>query len=422
MKIDKPVNENYCATVVKLTNIISLENCDNLVATSLLGFQAIVSKDAKVGDIGIVFTAETQLSEDFCFNNNLYRHSDKNYDSKQKGYIEDNRRVKAMKFRGHTSNCLFVSLEYLRYTKIDISLLSVGDSFDILNGKEVCKKYEIKRNPGKQERVQEKKFKRVDAMYMPEHIDTSQYFRYSDMINPESDIIVTQKIHGTSIRVGNTIVKRKLNLFEKLLNAVGVKIQKTEFDYVYGSRKVIKDANNPDQNHFYESDIWSLEGAKLMGLLPQGYLVYAELIGYTSDGKEIQRDYTYNIEPRLCELYVYRIAIVNGQGILTDLTHDQVKEFCSKNGLKIVPEIWRGKKKDFVVENYIDKRYFEDGHKQCLYLGKNDLIDEGVVIRVDGLTPIFLKAKSPKFLEHETKILDTGEEDLESSQSNEDQL
>ena len=108
-------------------------------------------------------------------------------------------------------------------------------------------------------------------------------------------------------------------------------------------------------------------------------------------------------------------------------------EFCDKNGLKHVPELLRCKlshltNSDFhEVKQLLDVRYFESNIqfggesiklRNALWLGENkDLVDEGICIRADGLTPKILKAKSPKFLEHETKILDTGEEDLESSQN-----
>lgn len=88
MKIDKPINSNYAATVFAIKNIIPLDNCDNVVATTIFGFQAIVSKNTKIGDIGIAFSAETQLSDEYCYENNLYRHNDKNRDESQKGYIE----------------------------------------------------------------------------------------------------------------------------------------------------------------------------------------------------------------------------------------------------------------------------------------------------------------------------------------------
>lgn len=418
MKIDKPENSNYAATVVRLKNIVPLEGCDNVVGTTIFGFQAVIGKDHKVGDIGIVFPAETQLSDEHCYHNNLYRHSDGNADHGQKGYIEDNRRIRAQKFRGHVSNALFMSLDSLAWTRVNLSDLVEGDEFDHLGGKEICRKYMPKRNPMRNQPAQVKRFTRVDAKHLPEHYDTENFWKNRDKVDPEKEVIVTQKIHGTSIRIANTIVKRKLSLVERVLVKLGVAVQLTEHDYVFGSRKVIKDANNPNQMHYYEADIWSQEGKKLEGLLPENYVVYAELIGYTPDGAEIQKNYSYGIADRTSELYIYRIAIINEQGAITDLSWDQVVEFCAQSGLKSVPEMWRGKLKDLVIENFIDKRFFEEGYRHCLGLGENkDIVDEGVCVRADGLRPYILKAKSPKFLEHETKLLDTGVEDLESSQS-----
>jgi len=419
MKIDKPINQNYCATVVKIANIVPLENCDNVVATTIFGLQAIVGKDTKIGDIGIVFPAETQLSEDFCKNNNLYRHAEKNKDTTQQGYIEDNRRIKAVKFRGNVSNCLFSSLDSLLWTKIKLDSLVEGDSFDFLNGKGICKKFVIKiHEPRANHQHVPKFFQRVEPKYMPEHFDTENYFKNVGTLNPETDIIVSQKIHGTSIRIGNTQVLRKLNLFEKGLKKLGVKIQEREFDYVYASRKVVKDINSPYAQGFYDTDIWTEEGSKLKGLIPENYIIYAELVGWTSGGGQIQEDYNYGIEKGKAELYVYRVAIINNQGISQDLCWDHMIEFCKSVGLKTVCEVWRGKLKDFKVDDFINKRFFEEGYRNCLSLGDNkDLVDEGVVVRVDRRTPYCLKAKSPIFLEHETRILDKGVEDLESSQT-----
>lgn len=419
MKIDKPENSNYAGTVVRIKNIIPLENCDNVVATPFFGLQAIVGKDHQVGDLGILFPTEAQLSDKFCFNNNLYRHGDKNKNPDEKGYIEDNRRIRAQKFRGHVSNALFMPLESLAWARVKAADLVEGDEFDTLNGEEICRKYVVKQKAMRGQAAQEKRYSRVDAKHMPEHYDTENFWKNREKIDAEKEVIVTQKLHGTSIRIGNTIVKRKLGIHEKLARVLGVKVQEQEHDYIFGSRKVVKDANNPNQVHYYAEDIWTLEGKKLEGILPENYLVFAELLGYTPDGAEIQKNYSYGIPVRGTELYIYRIAIINDQGIVTDLSWDQVVEFCKLNGLKYVPEMWRGKLKDLVIEDFIDKRFFDDGHRQCLSLGDNkDIVDEGVCVRSDGIRPYILKAKSPKFLEHETALLDTGAEDLESAQSN----
>lgn len=420
MKIDKPENSNYAAVVVTLKSIVPLPNCDNVVGTSIFGYQAIVSKDHKIGDIGIVFPAETQLSDEFCSVNNLYRHGDLNKDKDQKGYMEDNRRVRAIKFRSvNTSSCLFMPLSALAYTGIDVQTLREGDEFDTLNGKEICRKYVVRRNTSRLTQDQAKrKFERVDKLHMPEHIDTVQFFKVMDSLDPDARVVVTQKLHGTSIRIGHTIVKRKLKKRDKLARFFGAKVQETEHDYVYGSRKVIKDANNPDQVHYYTSDLWTDHGKKLVGMLPENYLVYAELVGWTPDGAEIQKSYTYAVPKGQAEMYIYRIAIVNSKGHITDLSWSQVKEFCRDNGLKYVPEIAVGRLGDIDIKACLDTRYFEQGIRNALWLGENkDIVDEGVCIRIEGRIPQIYKAKSPKFFEHETAMLDTGAEDLESSQN-----
>lgn len=414
MKLQAPVNDNYAATIVSLKAITPLEGCDNVVGTPIFGFQAIVGADSQIGDLGIVFPAESQLSEEYARMNNLHRHGDKNDNEGAKGYLEDNRRVKAMKFRGHRSDCLFMPLTSLGFTKAKIDELTEGDTFDVLNDHEICKKYEIKRKAGTQRIERNKlKFVRVDKKFMPEHYDSDNFWRNRDAIPAQAEVIVTQKLHGTSIRVGNTIVARKLGLVERLAKLLGAKVAETEYDYVFGSRKVIKDINNPNQNHFYDVDIWTEEGKKLEGILPQGYLVYAELLGWTPNGAPIQKHYTYRIPHGTAELYVYRIAQVNPEGRVVDLSWDQTMELCRDLGLKHVPELWRGKIEDLVVEDYIDREFSKDYAQALMLDDEPGLVDEGVCVRVDGLAPYILKAKSPIFLAHETKMLDEEALDME---------
>lgn len=425
MRLQTPKNSNYCATVVRIKNILPLENCDNVVATNIFGFQAIIGKNVQVGDIGVVFTVETQLSHEFCSNNNLYRHTENNINSdpNKKGYIEDNRRVKAVKFRGNRSDALFMSLSSFEYLGINIDDFNEGDTFDELDGNEICKKYEvIRRNSGRSNyQPKAKMFVRVDTKYIPEHFTTDNYFKNAEMIPPDSEVIVTQKIHGTSIRVANTIVKRKKTIRDRLASFIGVKIQETEFDMVFGSRKVIKDINNPHHNHFYDVvkdgiDLWTREGKKLDGLVPENFILYGEIVGWTDTNAPIQQGYTYNLPIGTCSLYIYRIAFVNEKGLVVDLTWDQMKEFCFQRGLNLVPEIFRGKHKDFVATEFLDKQ-LKKIYAHCLPLDSEETVDEGVCIRVDKLTPYILKAKSPKFFEHETNMLNKEVVDMESSDS-----
>jgi hypothetical protein len=103
-----------------------------------------------------------------------------------------------------------------------------------------------------------------------------------------------------------------------------------------------------------------------------------------------------------------------------DLAWQQVKEFCTDLGLKHVPELWCGLAGSFtgeeLVEDFLDKT-FSINYPQAVPLAKESPCDEGICIRVDGLAPYILKAKSPKFFEHETKMLDAEVFDLEAEAS-----
>lgn len=419
MKILEPENKNYAATVVKLKEPIQLEGLDNLVGVTIFGFQALVSKDTPVGELGIVFPAESQLSEEYARRNNLHRHGNLNDDEGAQGYLEDNRRVRALRLRGERSDCLFMPLSSLSYIK-GWDTLREGDTFDRLGDHEICKKYVVARKgTPRVEKNKAKAFSRVDKKFLPEHYDTDNYFRNVDTLSENNWVYITQKLHGTSIRVGHTVVARKLTVRDRAAKALGVKVADTEMDYVFGSRKVIKDANNPNQNHFYTTDIWTEEGKKLEGLIPENYLVYGELVGWTPNGSPIQKNYTYRVPHGTCDLFIYRVAVINNQGIVLDLTWPQVQEFCRDRGLKAVPELYGGPMptEQEIRDWYIDKSFRKEGYPQAIELDRESPCDEGVCIRLDGLTPYILKAKSPVFLEHETKMLDEEAEDLEAEGS-----
>lgn len=78
-----------------------------------------------------------------------------------------------------------------------------------------------------------------------------------------------------------------------------------------------------------------------------------------------------------------------------------------------MPELWKGMHKYFNVDDWMNRRYAEDGLKGAVELDPQSPVDEGVCVRVDGLTPYILKAKSPDFLDHETKMNDQEVVDIE---------
>lgn len=413
--MNPPKSPNYCATVVAIRALTKLPNSDFLQGVPLFGLQAIVGLDAKVGDIGIVFPSECQLSTEYSTYNNLYRHNTLNRDPDAKGYLEDNRRIRAIRLRGNRSDALFMPLESLAFTGYDISSLKEGDEFDELLGHEICRKYEIERKAGTSAAGQVKNT-RIDQRLFPQQTDVSHWFRQEKTISEDAWLTVTQKLHGANIRVGHIPVARKLSLLERIADRLGIKVSKYEYSMVYGSHKVIKDSNNPDQRHFYDSDIWSQAGHRLDGLLPENYIVFGEIVGYTESGQSIQKHYTYGEKDKQNHIYIYRVTIINNQGIACDLSWDAVKEFCISRGLDNVPELWRGKKSDFDANLFLDIKFREDGYSQAVLLSNDSPVDEGIVVRIEGSNPTILKAKSPVFLGHETRMIDEEAVDIEATQ------
>lgn len=420
----KVTNPNYCATVVEIKTILPLEWCDNVVGVPVFGYQAIVSKDIQVGQIGIIFPPETVLSDDYCSNNNLYRHTNLNKDVNAQGYMEDSRRVKAMKFRGHKSSALFMPLESLSYLGIDPSKLQINDDFNEVNGQEICTKY-LSKNTLAQNKIKgtTKRFDRIDNKTFPEHFSTDNYWKNKNFFDWH-DVVVTQKLHWCSMRLGNCLVRRPLTIREKILSFFWAKINTTEYDGVRGSRKVIKNGSldqSKTSQHYYSEDIWKKVSDKYAGAIPKDYILYGEIIGWVGNSP-IQNAYTYNLAPGDAELYIYRVTIVNQDGLQTDLSWNQVKEFCDNNWFKYVPELYVGSYENFTngdpdaMESWMNRDYSKD-FINAIALSKDSPCDEGVCIRREGLQPYIAKAKASSFLEAESKWLDKEVVDLESNES-----
>lgn len=156
-------NENYAAVVVEIKTLLPLANCDNVQAAIIMGNQVIVSKEVKTGDIGLYFPLETQLSEIYLKNNNLYRKPEMNLKPTLKGYFEENGRIRCIKFRGNKSEGLFMPIESVQFA--GGLHFNTNDTFDEINGFEICRKYIIKHihTPGTSGSKKDKKSKKYES-------------------------------------------------------------------------------------------------------------------------------------------------------------------------------------------------------------------------------------------------------------------
>jgi hypothetical protein len=435
MKIEL-TNKNYCATVIAIQNVIPLENCDNVVHTSIMGNLVVVSKDIKIGELGLFFPVECQLSKEYLSANNLYRNQLMNIDTTQKGYFEDNGRIRCVKFRGHNSEGLFMPLTSLDF--ITEKYPEINTEFNSINGVEICKKYIIridKTSCTKKDRnknMKKYKSKLIDNQFRF-HLDTSVLYKNLDEITPDSLISITYKIHGTSIISSYILCKKPLKWYEKILKKIGVNVVDTHYDYIWSSRKVIKNSElNPNAEHYYEEDIWGIAHKELKPFLQKGMTIYAEIAGYLPTGSYIQSQYDYGCLTGQHKVFVYRITQTNVDGKVIEFSAKQVQEWCKLNGLLPVPELFYGYAKDCFTNIYhlieepnqfeqkwneeflieIKKKYNE---KDC-YMCINKVPEEGCVVRLDNkFNYEAFKQKSTRFFEDETKMLDKGIIDIEEN-------
>jgi len=449
----KTKDTNYAAVVVELKTFVPLANCDNVQGTLIFGNQVIVAKTSQIGDRGLFFPLETSLSKEFLGANNLFRKTEfGNVDASKKGFFEEHGRVKAVAFRGHRSEGFFIPLDSLSPLGFKPEDFNLGDEFNSIDGKEICKKYIPRgyRSHVKGPRVKGKEPKLEDQIVPGTflfHYDTEQLRRHLDEIKPETLLSISLKFHGTSLVVGNLPTLRNLKWYERLAQRLGIKIQKTEYGLVVSSRRVIKSVGGESKTTagFYSEDIWSIVGEEIKDRIPKGYTIYGEIVGYTPAGSPIQKGYAYGCPQGEHKLYVYRVVHRNEDGKALELSWPQMKAFCAKWGLEPVVETFYGRAIDFVMEYHPDdskgigfttsngkiewdsNEPFEEAflktleaeylEQMCPY-NRNEVPAEGVVVRIDQLEESkAFKLKSYLFLQKETKDLDSGEADIETQEA-----
>ena len=416
-------NPNYAAFIYEVTQTHPLDGLDNLVGVNVGGYQALTSKQTQPGDLFVVLVAGTQISETYARRLNLYRDSSLNADKSQTGYLENNRRIKAIRLRGHASNALLIPFLEFVGVRGGGADLRIGMQFDHIDGVEFSRKFgvPVKSNPNNGPAVKVHK-SGVTSEQFPEHYDTPQWHRVSQDFAGK-DVTVTQKLHGCSWRGSWVEIDRPAKWYERLVAKVGIKTDLKEWKFVVGSRRVIK--TEGDGDHWYSTDIWSeyAQTHNLAEALPKGVMVYGELIGWLPDGTPIQRGYTYNLPKGQAALYIYRVTVAGADGTHYDLSDAAMREFAAQRGLKVVPLLASFSRDEGVfllgefLETLTDTTLSDEDEwafiERPVPLSPDSPCDEGVVIRAEGITPKAAKFKFPRFYEFESVQADAGAADIE---------
>jgi hypothetical protein len=253
--------------------------------------------------------------------------------------------------------------------------LKEGDTITTLNGVEICKKYiPHHRSGGVYMGQGHKKAKANFAPTFYEHVDTAQLAYNLDQFKSGDIVELTLKMHGTSGRTGYLPLQKqaKRTIWDKIRRRPGKTY--TEYGYVTGTRRVVLDSKH-DGGFYDDNSFRHAMAAKFEGKLRKGEVAYYEIVGFVNANtpimssvknskikdKEFTKQYgeetvfsygcertgdfepAYNgenatnyVAPR-CEVYVYRMTMVNEDGDVVEMSPDQMRIRCEQMGVKYVP-------------------------------------------------------------------------------------
>jgi hypothetical protein len=225
-----------------------------------------------------------------------------------------------------------------------------------------------------------KKAKANIAPTFYEHVDTAQLAYNLNAFKPGDIVQLTLKMHGTSGRTGYLpLIHTKQSWFDKLFHRHGKDYK--EYGYITGTRRVVLDGKR--SGGFYDSDDFRMAmAAKFENKLRKGEVVYYEIVGFQgpkgapimsqvanskvkdpeftkqygstttfSYGCDPNGDYEWHFDepygdithaPQYvapcCDVYVYRMTMVNEDGDVVEYSPTQIKERCEQMGVHTVME------------------------------------------------------------------------------------
>ena len=376
---------SYCGYVTNLMNVREHTNADNLVLATCFENTVCVAKDKYFeGQLGVYFPVDGQLSMEFCEKNGLLAVYDEFGKNISGGYLDASKRnIRAIKLRGEQSDGLFLPIECLAYTGVDLKSLTPGTPITVVNEHDICKKYIPYKKNGKPSRVPagQKLKKKNSTPTFFEHKDTEQLVYHLNEFKPGDYIEITRKLHGTSGRTAFVPTFNggytTNNPFHKFIAKI-LPVEKAQkfaekhctpvFDYdiVTGTRRTVLD--NFDGGFYGSNEFRKQYHDFFKGKLWKGETVYYEIVGFTHDGTSIMgacsneklKDkafvkqygkttvFSYGCDPNgangkpQSDIYVYRMTMTNEDGQVVEYTPDFMRYRCMYMGVKSVPVEWAG--------------------------------------------------------------------------------
>lgn len=415
------------AIICRLTSIRKHPNADKLNLATVLGNQVVIGLEHVDGELGMFVPTDMQLSHIYCLENNLYTLSAQaklGLPAGAAGYLSEKRRVRSQRFRGEKSDGIFMPLSSLFW--VGEATFKEGDAITEVNGNLICEKYYT---PATLRAMKVGTAKtRKENLCFPKHKETAQFRFHAESIPEDAVLYITEKLHGTSGRLGHVLNELPFPKWKQFLNTNifhrGFFKPKSTYTYLNGSKNVILGKSSDTNGGYYGTNDFREE--VVQGItLHKGELIFFEIVGYVHDNvpimplhdvtktglKDIQKafgnsiHYTYGQPEGTRKIYVYKIATVNEDGQMMELSWPAMVGRCNELGLPHVPLLFGP-----TTLPHLAHIYSTDGRSalrtvvEQLSAGTQGStlnqaqIREGVVVRVeskDGVSQ--LKSKSFEF-------------------------
>lgn len=430
---------SYNGYITRLKNVDKHPNADRLQIATVFGNKVIIGLDMHEGELVVYFPTDGQLSTEFCDANNLTRKKDPVTGENTGGYLDpDKRNIRTMRLRGEISDGLICGIESLS-AFTDIAKLKNGDTVDVFNGVEICKKYVPVKKIGQPQNYNGNKVKKEKIIKFPnfhEHIDTKQLMYNLSQFEVGDICYLTLKMHGTSARTGfqEKVVKKNYSGIKKVINKLLKRKTYSEsryWEYVTGTRRVVLETY---EGGYYGNNSFRQKYHDLFkDKLHRGETVYYEIVGYQDEGRPImgtvsnkkigdkefikkygkETVYHYGCENGQNDIFIYRMSTTNSEGIEVDYPHDLVKTRAEQMGVKTCPELDR-----FIYTTEEDLLERVALHSDGADPVGVTHIREGCVVRIEGKEKFkALKHKNDSFKILEGIMKDSGVIDVEEAES-----
>ena len=390
------MSSNYTAIITRV-KVRPHPNADRLQLAICHGSQVVLGLDTQDDELGIFYPTGGQLSHENCLHNNLYTASARTklgLTEGLTGFICHKRRVRAQRFRGTPSDGLWLPLDSLSWTGVDLSGLREGDTIAELGGYQLATKY---LTPATLRALKGQSPKRQEIKTFPKHDVTKQYRFYAGDIPENSIVWITEKLHGTQGRLAHCLDEVQLGRVKKAINWAANKLNVQEpfptqiWVHLNGSKNVIIEKSAGPG--YYGTNKFRFD--VVHGItLRKGEAIYFEIVGWvvgdepcggtltrfkewyykvppdhtwhtqveqsckfciratpimpphnvsSTNLTEIKQqygdtiNYTYGCPAGQHRMYVYKIMQFNEDGIGLDLPWHQVVQRCQELGLPTVP-------------------------------------------------------------------------------------